>query len=65
MSITKQPKVEDIHIRVTASEKSELKRISDALGLSLSAYILWCGSQYVGKKLGDVILDYHEKTGRK
>ena len=62
---TESPKKADVHFRLTIEEKDELQRIADALGLSLSAYFIWCGSQYLGKKMGDVILDYYEKTGRK
>lgn len=62
---TKSPKTADVHFRLTLEEKSELQKIADALGLTLSAYLVWCGSQYVGRKMGDVILDYYEKTGNK
>jgi len=62
---TETPKTADIHFRVTVEEKNDLQKIADALGLTLSAYLVWCGSQYVGRKMGDVILDYYEKTGNK
>lgn len=63
---TKENKTERVNIRVSPEEKQEMQRIADALGLSLSAYLVWRTSLRLGEKIGDVIIAYHEdKLGRK
>lgn len=62
----KDNKTERLNVRVSPDEKEQIQRMADALGLSVSAYLLWRASLHLGEKIGDVIVQYHEdKLGRK
>lgn len=52
-----EQKTERITIRVTPEMKDKLQKAASAVGLSLSAYLLYRGGYSIGDEIGQKIVD--------